>query len=69
MHRKKITEGGPSTRPYYDSPEFRSRWHSDETIESIALDLDVTINAVWNAAQRRGYPNKRNARPGRERSQ
>lgn len=48
--------------PYYDSDEFKSRWFSSETVESIALDLDVTMEAVRTAALRRGYPIKKVAR-------
>lgn len=47
---------------YYDSEEFRARWHSRETLESIALDLDVTPRAVEKAAKRRGFTQKKEAR-------
>lgn len=48
--------------PYYDSDEFKSRWFSRETVESIALDLDVTMQAVRKGALRRGFPIKKVAR-------
>lgn len=48
--------------PFYDSEEFKERWFSRESVESIALDLDVTMQAVRMAALRRGYPVKIEAR-------
>lgn len=47
---------------YYDSEEFKARWHSQETLEAIALDLDVTPRAVEKAAKRRGFEAKKKAR-------
>lgn len=43
---------------YYDTTEFSNRWHSPETIESIAHDLDVNPDSVRRAAKRRGFANK-----------
>lgn len=48
--------------PYYDTDEFKRRWFSTETVESIALDLDITIQGVRVAALRRGFPHKKIAR-------
>jgi len=47
-----------SRNKYYDSLEFKNRWFSEETTESIANDLDVYMKTVWAAAIRRGFPNK-----------
>ena len=49
-------------RADYDAPEFATRWRSKESVESIALDLDVTPQAVRKAAIRRGLGNKTEAR-------
>lgn len=48
--------------PYYDSLEFYNRWHSAETIESIADSLEINPIQVWRAAKRRGFSAKRKAR-------
>jgi len=48
---------------YYDSKEFYDRWHSHETIEDIAADLDRVPAAIWNAAKRRGFADKQKSRP------
>lgn len=51
-----------SKNRYYDTAEFYARWFSDETVESIALDLGVTPQAVRKGALVRGFPNKKEAR-------
>lgn len=48
--------------PYYDSEDFKNRWFSPETVESIALDLDVNMQAIRNAALQRDWPIKKIAR-------
>ena len=45
-------------RSVYDSEEFRRRYHSGETLASIAAWIGVTDAAVLKAASRRGYPGK-----------
>ena len=52
----------PKLSAYYDSQEFYDRWHSHETIESIAGSLDRTVTAVYRAAMHRGFPLKKEAR-------
>ena len=49
-------------RAEYDSDTFKARWQSTESVESIALDLDVTPQAVRKAAIRRGLGTKTEAR-------
>ena len=46
----------------YDSKAFANRWRSSETVESIALDFDVSMQAVRKAAIRRGLGTKTEAR-------
>ena len=49
--------------PYDDSPAFRARWFSPDTVETIAWDLGGTIEAVRKAALRPGRPVKKRVRP------
>jgi len=49
-------------RADYDSDTFKSRWQSNESVESIALDMDVTPQAVRKAAIRRGLGTKTEAK-------
>ena len=49
-------------RADYDSKDFADRWASSETVESIALDLNVSMQAVRKAAIRRGLGTKTEAR-------
>jgi len=46
----------------YDSKSFADRWRSSETVASIALDLNVSMQAVRKAAIRRGLGTKTEAR-------
>jgi len=46
----------------YDSDTFKARWQSTESVKSIALDMDVTPQAVRKAAIRRGLGTKTEAR-------
>jgi hypothetical protein len=45
-------------RAKYNSEEFTRRWHSDETLASMAAWLGVSIPAVYKAAMRRGLPKR-----------
>ena len=58
MARVKIVDGGASNNAYFDTQEFRDRWHSDETIQSIADSQGRTVSSIWHAARRRGFPSK-----------
>ena len=49
-------------RADYDSKDFADRWASSETVESIALDFDVSMQAVRKAAIRRGLGTKTEAK-------
>jgi len=49
-------------RADYDSDTFKARWKSTESVESIALDMNVTPQAVRKAAIWRGLGNKTEAR-------
>ena len=49
-------------RADYDSKAFADRWRSSETVASIALDLNVSMQAVRKAAIRRGLGTKTEAR-------
>lgn len=48
--------------PYYDTEEFWRRWRGPETLEDIAFDLGISPQALWKAANRRGFPPKKEAR-------
>ena len=50
------------SRPEYDSAEFRDRWMSGETLQSLSSWLGVSTVAVWSAANRRGFPGKYSVR-------
>ena len=45
-------------RHEYDSAEFSRRYHSDETLESLADWLGVGVTAIYKAARVRGFPMK-----------
>lgn len=45
-------------RDKYESEEFYARWHSSETLASIAKDLGASTQAVSRAAHRRGWAPK-----------
>jgi hypothetical protein len=53
------------SRAQYESEEFARRWHSDETLASMASWLGVSIPAVYRAAMRRGLPKRLEMRASR----
>jgi DNA-binding MurR/RpiR family transcriptional regulator len=52
-------------RAKYNSEEFARRWHSDETLASMAAWLGVSVPAVYRAAMRRGLPKRLEMRASR----
>jgi len=45
--------------PIYDTDEFYQRWHSGETLKSIADWIGVNISCVAEAAAKRGFKSRR----------
>jgi hypothetical protein len=45
-------------RPEYDSDRFREQWMSGVTLADMAAEYGVTVAAIWQAARRRGLPQK-----------
>lgn len=48
----------PKHNPFYHTQEFYDRWHSRETLESIAASISVSYVAIHQAAMRKGWPCK-----------